>query len=223
MAVDLVSRLRLAQKSMKMTKKQVQKTLQDLKNGLSMTMAILLLTHTAQPLQALAQVQDEAGVAADAAESAEPDRTLPAPEAAEAPTVQEKLLEVCQANEVITDAQKCAKHLLGMVMTESNAKATAVGDHGYARGWFQINSHYNPEVTKECAEDLECSANWTLNRLLKKGYGKSAGWSEWAIWCHNGCGINQYYVPKVIRKGNYHWDQPIALVTAAELRTLASN
>lgn len=204
---------------MKMTKKQVQKTLSDLKNGLSMTLAIVLLTQNAQPLQAQAQVQDEQGAAAEAAESAEPDSIL---SAVEAPTVQEKLLEVCQANEVITDAQKCAKHLLGMVMTESEAKATAVGDHGYARGWFQINSHYNPDVTKECAEDIECSATWTLNRLVKKGYGKSAGWNEWAIWCHNGCGINQYYVPKVIRKGNYHWDKPIALVTADETRELAS-
>jgi len=215
MAVDLVSRLRIAKKSMKMTNKQVQKTLQDLKNGLSMTLAIILLTHSALPLQALAKVQDGLEVAAEAAESAEP-----ASVQAELPqTLQEKLLEICEANESIVDAQKCAKHLLGMVMTESEAKATAVGDHGYARGWFQINSYYNPEVDKACAEDLECSANWTLNRLLKKGYLK---YSNWAIWCHNGCGINQYYVPKVIRKGNYHWEKPIAIVTAAESRALAS-
>lgn len=196
---------------MKMTKKQVQKALQDLKHGLSMTLAILLLTHSAQPLQALAQVQDGAGVATEAAESAEPE----APQPEQPQTVQEKLLEVCEANEAITNAEQCAKHLLGMVMTESDAKATAVGDRGYAKGWFQINSYYNPEVDKACAEDLECSANWTLDRLLKKGYLK---YSNWAIWCHNGCGINQYYVPKVIRKGNYHWDKPIVVVTADEHR-----
>ncbi|MEK7546357.1 MAG: hypothetical protein AAB554_04785 [Patescibacteria group bacterium] len=200
---------------MKLTKKQVQSALKDLKNGLSMTLAIILLTHSAQPLQALAQVQDGSGVAAEAAESAEPDSTQPEM----ATTVQDKLLEVCEANGKIIDAGKCAKHLLGMVMTESEAKATAVGDHGYARGWFQINSYYNPEVDTACAEDLECSATWTLERLLKKGYLK---YSNWAIWCHNGCGINQHYVPKVIRKGNYHWDKPITLVTAEAHRALAS-
>jgi hypothetical protein len=204
---------------MKMTKIQVQKTLKDLKTGLSMTLAILLLTHSAQPLQAQAQVQDAAGGAAVAAESAEPDSTLSAtPEVVEPEspvTVQEKLLEVCEANESITDAEKCAKHLLGMVMTESNAKANAIGDKGYARGWFQINSYYNPEVDKACAEDLECSANWTLNRLLKKGYLKYA---NWAIWCHNGCGIAKYYVPKVMKMAAIHWDKPIVLVTADEQR-----
>ncbi|HTK60210.1 MAG TPA: hypothetical protein VL283_03330 [Candidatus Baltobacteraceae bacterium] len=204
---------------MKMTKKQVHKALKDLKTGLSIFLTVILLSQTAQPLQAQAQVQEGAGVAAVAAESAET-ATGPAVEESEsAPTVQEKLLEVCEANESITDAPKCAKHLLGMVMTESEADASAVGDHGYARGWFQINSYYNPEVTKACAEDLECSATWTLNRLLKKGYLRSA---NWAIWCHNGCGINKYYVPKVLRKGAYQWDKPIALLTADEQRALAS-
>lgn len=203
---------------MKMTNKQVQKTLADLKTGLSMALAIILLTHSAQPLQAQAQVQDEAGGAAEAAESAEPDSIQTAPVAVEPEkplTVQEKLLEVCEANERIIDAEKCAKHLLGMVMTESNAKANAVGDKGYARGWFQINSYYNPEVDRACAEDLECSANWTLDRLLKKGYLK---YSNWAIWCHNGCGIAKYYVPKVMKMAAIHWDKPIAIVTADEQR-----
>lgn len=204
---------------MKMTKKQVQNALKDLKNGLSMTLAILLLTHSAQPLQAQAQVQDEAGVAAEAAESAEPDSTQPENVTEKAPqTVQEKLLEVCDANEQITDVETCAKHLLGIVMTESDAKATAIGDKGYARGWFQINRYYNPDVDTACAEDLECSANWTLERMIKKGYLKHP---NWAIWCHNGCGIAQYYVPKVHRKAAYHWDKPITLVTADEIRAIA--
>lgn len=204
---------------MKMTKKQVQKTLQDLKHGLSMTLAILLLTHSAQPLQAQAQVQDEAGVAAEAAESAEPDSTQPAALAEAKKTVQEVLLGVCEANEDIVNVETCAKHLLGIVMTESDAKATAIGDKGYARGWFQINRYYNPDVDTACAEDLECSATWTLERLVKKGYLKHP---NWAIWCHNGCGIAQYYVPKVHRKAAFHWDKPIIHVTAEEQRALAS-
>jgi len=190
---------------MKMTKKQVQKTLKDLKTGLSMTLAIILLTHSAQPLQAQAMVLGDLSLAALAADSAEPDSTQPelAPT-----TVQDMLLKVCVENELIKDTERCAKHLLGMVMQESVAKADAVGDHGYAHGWFQINSYYNPEVSLECAEDLECSANWTLDRLIKKGYLKYA---NWAIWCHNGCGISKTYVPNVLRKGNANWDTPIAL------------
>jgi len=203
---------------MKMTKKQVQKALQDLKHGLSMTLAVILLTHTAQPLQAQALVQEEAGYAAGAAESAEPDSTQPVVETKTPLTVQEKLLEVCEANEDILDAEKCAKHLLGIVMTESDARATAIGDKGYARGWFQINRYYNPDVDTACAEDLECSATWTLKRLVSKGYLKHP---NWAIWCHNGCGIAQYYVPKVLRKAAYHWDKPITLVTAEEIRAIA--
>jgi hypothetical protein len=207
---------------MKMTNNQVQKALKDLKSGLSMALAIILLTQTAQPLQAQAQVQDEAGGAAVAAESAEPDSTQPATQAAELEnpaTVQDTLLKVCEANEKITDVEKCAKHLLGMVMTESNAKANAVGDRGHAHGWFQINSHYNPEVDTACAEDLECSANWTLDRLLKKGYLKYA---NWAIWCHNGCGIAKYYVPKVMKMAAIHWDKPIVVVTADEQRAASA-
>lgn len=212
---------------MKMTKKLAQNSLKGLKNGLSMMLAVLLLTQNAQPLQAQAQVQDVPAAATEAAtEPSEPDSTLTAVVAVEepqpAPTLQEKLLEVCGANESITDAETCAKHLLGIVMTESTADASAVGDRGYARGWFQINSHYNPDVPVTCAEDLECSATWTLERLIKKGYAKNAGWSDWAIWCHNGCGINGYYVPKVKRKAAYHWDKPIAVVTAEERRAAKS-
>lgn len=205
---------------MKMTKKQVQKAFQDLKNGLSIILALVLLTHSARPLQAIASVQDEAGTAASAAESAGFEQAE-APKSQ--PTVQDVLLEVCEANEKVADPMTCARHLLGIVMTESDARATAIGDSGYARGWFQINRWYNPEVDVACAEDLECSASWTLDRLLKHGYGKSAGWTKWAIWCHNGCGIAEYYVPKVLRKASYHWDKPIALVTAEEARSLAKN
>lgn len=203
-----------------MTKKQVQKILQDLKNGLSMTLAVILLTQSAQPLQAQAAVQDEAGTAAEAAESADLERTQ---EPEDSQTVQDILLEICEDNEKVTDPETCAKHLLGIVMTESEARATAIGDSGYARGWFQINRWYNPDVDVACAEDLECSASWTLDRLLKKGYGKSIGWSKWAIWCHNGCGINPKYVPKVMGKAAFYWDKPIAHVTSEESRALAKN
>jgi hypothetical protein len=172
-------------------------------------MAVVLLGQSAQPLQAQVVSEDEIQASPIATELTVTQESI---------SVQEALLGICKANVSIIDAEKCAKHLLGMVMTESEAKATAVGDHGYARGWFQINSLYNPDVSKSCAEDLECSANWTLDRLLKKGYMRS---SNWAIWCHNGCGINKYYVPKVLRKGEFHWDKPIALVTAEDIRKLA--
>lgn len=195
---------------MKMTNTQAQKAYKGLKTGLSMIMAIVLLGHSAQPLQAQAVSEPEIQALPVVVE------TIVVPQVPA--TVQEVLLGICEANVSIIDAEKCAKHLLGIVMTESEAKATAIGDKGYARGWFQINSYYNPNVPKACAEDLECSANWTLDRLLKKGYMRS---SNWAIWCHNGCGINKYYVPKVLRKGEFHWNKPITVVTADEVRALA--
>lgn len=44
------------------------------------------------------------------------------------------------------------------------------------RGWFQINSHYHPQITDECAYDLECSANYTA---LLISQGKGYLWNCW--------------------------------------------
>jgi hypothetical protein len=200
---------------MKMTKKKALEHIKALKSGLSMVLAIVILGHTTQPLRVLAASPEESAVTTE---------TVSAETAAEAPeapsTVQDVLLKVCQADQDIPESQdeKCAKDLFGILMQESRGKANAVGDHGLARGWFQINRYYNPDVSIQCAEDLTCSATWTLNHLVKKGYPQA---SNWAIWCHNGCGLNASYVPAVRYKITKYWSDPLPVVTADEQRALA--
>ncbi len=118
-------------------------------------------------------------------------------------TVQDILLDVCVKRGY---AQDCAKHLLGMLWKESNNNPRAVGDHGLAHGYFQINHYYNPEVSVECAEDLRCSANWTLGYLEKHSYPK---YVHYAIQCHNGCNFVNHYADQVLYHGRRLWNQPL--------------
>lgn len=191
---------------MKMTKKKAKALLEAIKSGLSMVLAIVLLGNISQPLQVLA-------ASTDSARTTDEMSALTAPEVPETPsTVQDVLLEVCQDQGF---DEICAKHLMGILMQESVGKANAVGDRGLARGWFQINRYYNPDVTAQCAEDLKCSATWTLDHLVKKGYPQ---YVRWAIWCHNGCGISKTYVNSVLYKGERNWKKPLQIVTADEQR-----
>lgn len=173
------------------------------KNGLSIVLAFILLGNAVQPLQVLAASQQGSTEALSALEPEKP-----------VETVQSVLLQICQNHGY---DETCAKHLLGMVMVESKGVATALGDHGHAHGWFQINNTYNPKVSIGCAQDLTCSAEWTLTRLETKHYSKDF---YSAIWSHNGYGINKSYVPKVLSLGKTQWSTPVPLVTA-EQRALA--
>lgn len=197
---------------MKMTSKKAQAQLKAFKSGLSMVLAVVLLGNITQPMRVLAASPDESALTtpAVAAETA-----AVAPEAPS--TVQDVLLGVCQGDQQIPDelTEKCAKDLFGILMQESKGKANAVGDHGLAHGWFQINHYFNPDVSIGCAEDLQCSAQWTLDHLEKKGYPRYA---YSAIWCHNGCGINPDYVPAVRYKSAKYWGSPLPVVTADEQR-----
>ncbi len=124
------------------------------------------------------------------------------------PTVQEVLLSVCEANGYGKD---CAKTLLGMLWTESSNQSTVIGDAGKARGYFQI--HYKlHKISVACAEDLVCSANWTINYLERNSYPK---YVNYAVQCHNGCNANNGYVNKVIRYGKNFWNQPLTVKQAA--------
>ncbi|MCK9361298.1 hypothetical protein M0Q28_03640 [Patescibacteria group bacterium] len=126
------------------------------------------------------------------------------------PTVQEVLLNVCEANGYGVD---CAKTLLGMLWTESSNQSTVIGDNGKARGYFQI--HYKlHKITSACAEDLVCAANWTINYLERNSYPK---YVNYAIQCHNGCNANNGYVNKVQRYAKQFWNQPLAVTQAAPI------
>lgn len=126
----------------------------------------------------------------------------------EPPSIQERLLWVCQDRGYGED---CARALLGMAWKESNFIATAVGDHGKARGWFQI--HYRlHKITTECAEDLECSADWTISYLERNGYPK---YVNYAVQCHNGCNIANGYAASALRHGKRLWNhEEMQLATA---------
>lgn len=128
--------------------------------------------------------------------------------------VQETIEAVCVARGYGED---CARHLLGMAWKESNFKGNARGDFDrrgfpHARGWFQI--HYRlHNISTECAEDLSCSANWTINYLESNGYPK---YPRYAIQCHNGCNIENGYAASAIRHGNRLWDSETGVKVAVK-------
>lgn len=131
------------------------------------------------------------------------------------PTVQEVLLTVCAENGY---GQDCAKTLLGMLWNESSNRSTVIGDNGKARGYFQI--HYKlHKISVACAEDLVCSANWSLNYLEAHSYPK---YVSYAIQCHNSCNVNNGYAAKALRNGNRMWSQPLTISQAAPIE-LAMN
>ena len=120
------------------------------------------------------------------------------------PTVQDVLLSVCQTKGYGED---CAKTLLGMLWNESTNVSTAIGDYGAARGYFQI--HYKlHKISIACAEDLVCSATWSLNYLEQNSYPK---YVSYAVQCHNSCNFPNGYAAKAIRNGNRLWETPLAI------------
>lgn len=162
------------------------------------TAFMLVSLVTGQPLTALAE---QAETEVEAVEIA-----VEAPE----PTVQDVLLDVC---EIRGYGQECAQTLLGMVWVESNNISTAIGDHGKARGYFQIwyNLHKIPIA---CAEDLVCSADWTITYLERNQYPK---YVNYAVQCHNSCNAGNGYDAKVARHGARLWNEPLAIEQAAPI------
>ena len=137
------------------------------------------------------------------------------PEPQPNPTVQDVLLNVCKANGYGED---CGKTLLGMLWNESQNVSTAVGDHGKARGYFQIWTGLH-NIPVSCAEDLACSATWTLHHMEQHGYPTHV---SYAVQCHNGCGFENGYAAKALKNGKRLWDQPLLITQAAPIQ-LAMN
>lgn len=91
------------------------------------------------------------------------------------------LKNVCSSKGLGND-KKCPVILAAMARQESTFGKVMVGDGGHARGWFQVNDTWH-NVPKSCSLDLKCSAEWTLTRMIGKGYVKN--W-EVAVMSHNG-------------------------------------
>lgn len=113
-------------------------------------------------------------------------------------TIKKTLKDVCRAKGF--DDNKCWKVLAAMAWTESRFDGNAQGDYtkkaGYrSHGYFQIQTRMH-KVSLKCATDLSCSAEWTLNRLISKGYGQ--GYDKYSVKRHNGAGVMaDRYVAKV--------------------------
>lgn len=194
---------------MKMTTKKGNPAEPAFKNGLSIALVLILLSPAFLPNRAFAAPLTGVDALFPKNQTIAP-AALAALEEETPPTVQDVLLKVC------TDrgyGQECAKHLLGMLWKESNNIATAVGDRGKARGYFQI--HYKMhKVSLACAEDLECSANWTVSYLERNSYPK---YVAYAVQCHNGCNIDNGYAASALRHGKRLWNQPLAIVKSDAL------
>lgn len=173
------------------------------------TTGVLALTLVmSSGLDARAAITDEAPDAAAIGIIDQTTENTPVVVPAPAPTVQEALLHVCESRGY---GEACAKTLLGMLWNESSNRSTVIGDNGRARGYFQI--HYKMHnVSIECAEDLICSANWTLTYLESNSYPR---YVSYAIQCHNSCNVNNGYAAKAIRNGNYFWNKPLVITQEA--------
>jgi len=94
-------------------------------------------------------------------------------------TIIKTLKQVCADNNVANP--DCARHLYGMAKHESIMGKRMVGDNGQSHGWFHIMYYHH--VGQACSHDLECSADWTLKRMIRNGYNEN---SDNAIRLHNG-------------------------------------
>lgn len=79
------------------------------------------------------------------------------------------------------DDADCPKILAAMAQHESLFGKQMVGDGGRSHGFFHIMDYH--KVPASCSENLKCSAVWTLNRMIAKGFASNR---DNAIRLHNG-------------------------------------
>ena len=93
---------------------------------------------------------------------------------AEEPSIKDYL--IAEARKAGVDENK----VIWIVEHESMYNLQAIGDGGHSRGLWQIHQPSNPEVTIECAFDLECSTKWSLKQIKQGHINK---WSAWRFRC----------------------------------------
>ena len=75
--------------------------------------------------------------------------------------------------------------LIRLAEGESQFNPNAIGDGFYrSRGIFQISEFYWPEVSDECAFNVDCSTRWTINKLKE---GQGCLWSVYKDMFPNQC------------------------------------
>lgn len=89
------------------------------------------------------------------------------------------LTYVCRQNGI--NSKDCPVTLYAMAQHESYFGKAMVGDGGHSHGYFHIMDYH--KVPASCSENLECSADWTLKRMIRLGYKTNPGV---AVMKHNG-------------------------------------
>lgn len=95
------------------------------------------------------------------------------------PSIMDTFKKVCEKKGI--SERFCWEDLYKIMQVESGGNGKAIGDNGRARGFFQIWYKLH-NITIDQAEDLNFSANWTLQHLLDNGY---PVYRTWAIGAHN--------------------------------------
>ena len=109
----------------------------------------------------------------------------------------EKLSSVCEAQGI--KESDCPLILKAIATQESYFGKVMVGDGGRSAGWFHILDIH--KLSMGCANSLECSAAWSLKRLIRNGFlSPSKKW--WAVGTHNSYTpeINKRYAGEVKAK-----------------------
>lgn len=96
------------------------------------------------------------------------------------------LKKVCSNNGLSDEKNNevCWQTLWAMSYQESKLGWLMTGDQGRSHGWFHIQTKLH-NLTVSCALDLNCSADWTLKRLISKGF--PTYWT-YSVQSHNGFG-----------------------------------
>lgn len=89
------------------------------------------------------------------------------------------LTKVCRKNG-FTDSD-CPKILYAMAVQESFFGKVMTGDSGRSHGYFHILDIH--KLPKSCSHDLECSADWSLKRMIRYGFKTNR---DKAVMAHNG-------------------------------------
>ena len=65
--------------------------------------------------------------------------------------------------------------MLAVVKCESNFNPQAIGDHGRAKGLWQIWTSLHP-ISEDCAFDADCSTEWAIRQIAD---GRGSLWTCW--------------------------------------------
>ena len=89
------------------------------------------------------------------------------------------LINTCRQNGM--NGLDCPKTLYAMAQQESYFGKAMSGDGGRSWGFFHVMDYHG--VPKSCSEDLACSSDWTLKRMIRLGFKTNP---NVAIQKHNG-------------------------------------